>query len=97
MSGATNTADTGRVRAGIAFVVVSAVAFGAMAILARFAFASGVDTATLLALRFAIAAVVMLAVLRARGLSLPRGSTLGVLIALGAAGTADRRSAISRR
>ena len=57
-----------------------------MAILARFAFASGVDTTTLLALRFSLAAVVMLAVLRARGLPLPRGSTLGVLIALGAAG-----------
>jgi drug/metabolite transporter (DMT)-like permease len=86
VSGATNTADAGRVRTGIAFVVASALAFGAMAILARFAFASGVDTTTLLALRFSLAAVVMLAVLRVRGLPLPRGSTLGVLIALGAAG-----------
>jgi len=79
-------ADSRRVLAGIAFVVTSAIAFGAMAILARFAFASGVDTATLLALRFSLAAVVMFTVLRARGLSLPRGSTLGVLMALGAAG-----------
>jgi len=86
VNSATQTADGRRVRAGIAYVVASAVAFGAMAILARFAFASGVDTATLLALRFSLAAFVMLAVLRARGLSLPRGSTLGVLIALGAAG-----------
>ena len=86
MNRAANTADTRRVRAGIAYVVMSAVAFGAMAILARFAFASGVDTTTLLALRFAGAAVVMLAVLRTRGLPLPRGSTLGVLVALGAAG-----------
>jgi len=86
VSGTANTAHAARVRTGIAFVVVSAVAFGAMAILARFAFASGVDTTTLLALRFSLAAVVMLAVLRARGLPLPRGSTLGVLIALGAAG-----------
>jgi len=83
---APQTADSRRVRTGIAFVVTSAVAFGAMAILARFAFASGVDTATLLALRFALAAIVMLVLLRARGLSLPRGSTLGVLMALGAAG-----------
>jgi len=83
---ATPTADSRRVRTGIAYVVTSAVAFGAMAILARFAFASGVDTATLLALRFTLAAVVMVALLRARGLSLPRGSTLGVLMALGAAG-----------
>jgi len=86
VNSATIMADARRVRAGIAFVVVSAVAFGAMAILARFAFASGVDTTTLLALRFAIAAVVMFALLRTRGLSLPRGSTLGVLMALGAAG-----------
>jgi len=86
VSGARNTADAGRVRAGIAFVVASAIAFGAMAVLARFAFASGVDTTTLLALRFSLAAMVMHAVLRARGLSLPRGSTLGILIALGAAG-----------
>ncbi len=48
-------AGRGRRNAGIVCVVASAVAFGAMAILARFAFASGVDTATLLALRFAIA------------------------------------------
>jgi drug/metabolite transporter (DMT)-like permease len=71
---------------GIACVVLSAVAFGAMAIMARFAFAAGVDTATLLALRFAIAAFVLLALLRARGMTVPRGSTLGVLVALGALG-----------
>jgi len=75
-----------RRNAGIACVVLSAVAFGAMAIMARFAFASGVDTATLLALRFAIAAVVLFALLRARGMPVPRGSTLGVLVALGALG-----------
>lgn len=75
-----------RVREGVAFVVVSAVAFGAMAILARFAFSSGVDTTTLLALRFGTASVAMLALLRARKMALPRGSTLGMLIALGAAG-----------
>jgi len=78
--------DAGRRSAGIAYVVASAVAFGAMAILARFAFASGVDTTTLLALRFTIAAVVMTVLVRARSLPVPRGSTLGVLIALGALG-----------
>ena len=78
--------DARRIRVGVAYVVLSAVAFGAMAILARFAFASGIDTPTLLALRFAIAAVVMAALLRARGLPVPRGSTLGVLVALGAVG-----------
>ncbi len=71
---------------GVVCVVVSAVAFGAMAILARFAFASGVDTVTLLALRFAIGSAVMIAMLGARHTAIPRGKTLGVLIALGALG-----------
>ena len=75
-----------RVATGIVFVVASAVAFGAMAILARIAFASGVDTTTLLALRFAIAAVAMLVVARVRRVPLPTGSTLGVLVLLGAIG-----------
>jgi drug/metabolite transporter (DMT)-like permease len=82
-TGATNAR---RIRTGIAYVAASAVAFGAMAILARFAFASGVDTSTLLALRFGIASIVMLVLMRARGIAFPRGSTLGVLIALGALG-----------
>jgi drug/metabolite transporter (DMT)-like permease len=67
-------------------VVASAIAFGAMAILARFAFASGVDTTTLLALRFGIASAIMVAILRGRGLPVPRGSTLAALAALGALG-----------
>lgn len=79
------TADARRA-AGIACIVASAVAFGTMAILARAAYASGVDTMTLLALRFAIAAVAMFAMLAVRGPALPRGSTLAALIALGAIG-----------
>jgi drug/metabolite transporter (DMT)-like permease len=57
-----------------------------MAILARIAFASGVDTPTLLALRFAIAAAAMLVVAFARKIPLPSGSTLGMLVLLGAVG-----------
>jgi drug/metabolite transporter (DMT)-like permease len=71
---------------GTAFVVASAVAFGAMAILARMAFASGVDTPTLLALRFGIAAVAMFAIAVVRRIPLPTGSTLGALVLLGALG-----------
>ena len=71
---------------GTAFVVASAVAFGAMAILARVAFASGVDTPTLLALRFGIAAAAMLAIAIARRIPFPTGSTLGALFLLGALG-----------
>jgi len=79
-------ADERRRNVGVACVVGSAVAFGAMVILARFAFASGVDPVTLLALRFAIASLLMLAMLRIRGDAIPRGTTLGVLVALGALG-----------
>lgn len=75
---------------GVACVVGSAVAFGAMVILARFAFAAGVDPVTLLALRFAIASLLMLAMLRIRGTAMPRGTTLGVLVALGALGYAGQ-------
>ena len=57
-----------------------------MAILARAAFASGVDTPTLLALRFGIAAVAMFVLALLRKVPLPTGSTLGALVALGAIG-----------
>jgi drug/metabolite transporter (DMT)-like permease len=71
---------------GIAFVIASAAAFGAMAILARVAYAAGVDVVTLLALRFALAAAAMLAIARWRGVAVPSGTTLGGLILLGAVG-----------
>jgi drug/metabolite transporter (DMT)-like permease len=57
-----------------------------MAIMARFAYASGVDTITLLALRFGIAAGILVAVALARGETWPRGKTLATLIGLGALG-----------
>ncbi len=71
---------------GIAFIVASALAFGAMAILARVAYADGVDTATLLALRFTIAAVCLAVIARARDVTLPRGRDLAAVAALGGAG-----------
>jgi drug/metabolite transporter (DMT)-like permease len=71
---------------GIACVVASAAAFGTMAILARIAYASGTDTPTLLALRFAIAAAAMLLVALVRRTALPTGSTLGSVVLLGAVG-----------
>ena len=57
-----------------------------MAILVRVAYSSGVDTTTLLALRFSIAAVAMLSIALLRGMPLPTGTTLGALVLLGAAG-----------
>jgi len=77
-------------RAGIAAVVASALCFGAMAIMARVAYASGVDTTTLLALRFSIAAVVMFAVAGSTGVTWPRGRTLAILVAMGAIGYAGQ-------
>ena len=75
---------------GIAFVVVSAVCFGTMAILARVAYASGADLTTLLALRFGLAALVMLALLAVHRIALPRGAALAGCIALGAIGYASQ-------
>lgn len=71
---------------GIGFVVASAIAFGAMAILARVAFASGVDIPTLLALRFAIAAACLCMLVAMRNIALPRGRNLGAAVLLGGVG-----------
>jgi drug/metabolite transporter (DMT)-like permease len=68
---------------GILFIVLSAVAFGAMPIFARFAYADGVTPVTLLFLRFTIAATCLIVVAAVRRLVLPRGRTLGILIAMG--------------
>src|SRR6059036_2447876 len=81
-----DTSGATRRRAGVAAIVASAICFGAMAIMARFAYASGVDTTTLLALRFGIAAGILFAVALARGETWPRGKTLATLIGLGALG-----------
>jgi drug/metabolite transporter (DMT)-like permease len=57
-----------------------------MAIMARLAYASGVDVTTLLALRFGIAAAMLVAISLARRESWPRGRTLASLILLGGIG-----------
>ena len=73
---------------GIAYVVASATAFGAMAIFARYAYADGVDTATLLALRFVIAGAFLIGTCAIAGVAWPRGRDLATLVALGAVGYA---------
>ena len=67
-------------------ILVSAASFGAMPIFARFAYASGVDTVTLLFLRFAMATAMMAAMLALRRCPLPRGRALLGLVAMGALG-----------
>jgi drug/metabolite transporter (DMT)-like permease len=71
---------------GIVLVAISAVAFGTLAILGRYAYADGMDTLTVLFLRFSLSAGVMAVLLVTRRESLPRGSTLLQLVGMGAVG-----------
>ena len=71
---------------GILLIAISAAGFGTLAIFGRYLYAAGMDTFTLLFLRFSIAAVVMAIILIARHESLPRGRILGQLIGMGALG-----------
>lgn len=75
---------------GIAYVAASAVCFGTLPIFARLAYASGVDTSTLLLLRFSIAAALMWIVLAVRGVAVPRGRGLAMLVGMGAIGYAGQ-------
>lgn len=71
---------------GIALIVVSACAFGAMAIFARFAYAGGANVTGVLAARFAIAGLLLAAVMLATNRPWPRGRPLAVAIGMGAVG-----------
>jgi drug/metabolite transporter (DMT)-like permease len=79
-----------RSAAGVAYVLASALCFGSMAVFARVAYASGVDTQTLLLLRFSIAAALMWLVFAARRARLPRGRGLAMLVAMGGLGYAGQ-------
>lgn len=71
---------------GILMIAVSAASFGTLAIFGRFLFADGVDTFTMLFLRFGIAAIFMMIILLARKEKLPGGKILLQLIGMGALG-----------
>jgi drug/metabolite transporter (DMT)-like permease len=71
---------------GIFLVAVSAAAFGTLAIFGRYAYAAEMDAITILFLRFSLSALVLLAILRLRRESLPRGRPLLPLIGMGAIG-----------
>jgi drug/metabolite transporter (DMT)-like permease len=68
------------------WIVISAVAFGAMAILARFAYAAGADVHGLLLMRFVIAGGILAAVMALRRTPWPRGRSLGVAALMGGIG-----------
>src|SRR6266498_5876309 len=71
---------------GILFIAISAASFGTLAIFGRFLYADGLDTFTMLFLRFGCAALFMLVILLGRREKFPRGKILLQLIGMGALG-----------
>jgi drug/metabolite transporter (DMT)-like permease len=78
---------------GPLIVAASAVCFASTAILARLAYADGMDPTAFLAVRFASAAVPLGALAVARRVTLPRGEALIGLAAMGAIGYAGQATA----
>lgn len=72
--------------AGMIYVALSAVAFGAMAIFGKLALASGLTLSSLLALRFVLAGGVMALTMLATRTRWPRGRSLVTLIGMGGIG-----------
>lgn len=71
---------------GLTLIACSAAGFGTLAIFGRYAYAAAMDATTILFLRFALAACVLLGLLLIRREPLPRGRTLLQLIGMGALG-----------
>lgn len=75
---------------GILLIAISAASFGTLAIFGRFLYAEGLDTFTMLFLRFTFAASVMALILIVHKESFPRGKILLQLIGMGAVGYAGQ-------
>ena len=71
---------------GILLIAISAASFGTLAIFGRFLYADGLDTFTMLFLRFSFAAAIMAFILLLRREPFPRGRILLQLIGMGALG-----------
>jgi len=71
---------------GPVLIVISAISFGALPIFARLAYAAGATPTTVLLLRFAIAAIIMVGVMIARRIPFPRGRVLLGLVLMGGVG-----------
>lgn len=71
---------------GSALIALSAAAFGAMAIFARAAYASGANVSGVLLVRFSLAGAVLALVMVATGRRFPRGRELAVAAAMGGIG-----------
>ncbi|WP_186316016.1 DMT family transporter [Catellatospora sichuanensis] len=85
---AVSTPQARSVRRGTVLVLVSATGFGMSAVFAKQAYAAGFNVPTMLAGRFALAAVLLWAVVAWRRAPLPRGRALAVCVGLGAVGYA---------
>lgn len=72
--------------AGMLWIAVSATGFGSMAILAKIAYAAGVELPTMLFMRFAIAGIALASVMVLMRRRWPRGRDLLVLVLMGAVG-----------
>jgi drug/metabolite transporter (DMT)-like permease len=71
---------------GILLITISAALFGTLAIFGRFLYADGLDTFSMLYLRFGPAALLMMIILLVRKEKFPRGKILLQLIGMGALG-----------
>jgi drug/metabolite transporter (DMT)-like permease len=71
---------------GILFIVISAASFGTLAIFGRLLYADGLDTFSMMFLRFGFAALLMTFILFVRREKFPRGKILLLLLGMGAIG-----------
>ena len=71
---------------GILLITISAASFGTLAIFGRLLYADGLDTFSMMFLRFGFAALLMAIILLARRERFPTGKTLLALIGMGAVG-----------
>ena len=71
---------------GILLIAISAASFGTLAIFGRYAYTDGMDTFTVLFIRFGSSAVFMTVVLLLRKEHFPRGQILAHLVGMGALG-----------
>jgi drug/metabolite transporter (DMT)-like permease len=77
------TARSRRAKEGAALVVLSACCFGAMVLFGRWAYADGVSPASLLFMRFAIAAPILVALVLWRGGAWPKGRSALISVLMG--------------
>jgi drug/metabolite transporter (DMT)-like permease len=67
-------------------VIISAIAFGAIAIFAKTAYSAGADPISVLFFRFSIASLIMIPLMIVRNIPFPRGKTLLGLMLMGGIG-----------